>query len=123
MPKGTMRPVRVTLFDCGTKSGDPFAPVQIDLIVDDVGKRFGRALGLGWQGYPNNGNRWPFVVTHSGEVDFGSGLSDAADRYGDTNLFQVTIREGQLVNFGARSQSIREYRIEKIHYLDEVPAD
>lgn len=120
--KSGFRPVRVELIECTPPLEEPFAPIFVDLIVNSEGERLGKWMTFGWQGYPNKRDIqcWPFVIDGKGNVDFGGGWTNSEDRYGRTDLFEGPVQLGRLVEFGTEAEGMAEYRIERLHWQDDL---
>jgi hypothetical protein len=113
-----IRFVRVELREAPPPNEDPSAPIFIDLAVAGE-RKSGKWLVFGWRGTPGKRDVecFPFVIDQHGQMDFGSEWEFGGDRYGQTDLFEKTIRAGELVRFDVGGEGRFEYRIFRIHDL------
>jgi hypothetical protein len=92
-------------------------PVFMDARRDSERKLVNDGPLPGWQGTPNQSERYPFVYDLlTGRVDYGSGYDRPAnERYAVLELAGKPIVEGLLVTISSDNWGDNHYRVSRIH--------
>jgi hypothetical protein len=117
----TMRSVRVHLDESPPPNKAAIEPIIVDLFLSRAQKQYGKWFVFGWIGDPKDtrNSSYPFIIRHTGQIDFGSEWEDAA-RFGHTDLLDAEISVGRRVQFDLADWGEYSYRITRIQSFVEL---